>query len=114
MTMDLKKMDASETTVTRDISDVVKDTNNIYEAITIIAKRAGQIGVQLKQELDDKLLEFSSNVDNLEEIFENREQIEISKYYERLPKPSAYALEEYLSDNTYYRNPEEAVDSESN
>ncbi len=111
--MDLKKMDASETTVTRDNGEIDAATGNIYESIGIISKRAKQISVQLKRELDEKLMEFSSNVDNLEEIFENREQIEISKYYERLPKPLAYALEEYMTGNTYHRKPGEEIEETS-
>ncbi len=104
--MDLKKIPAEETTITRDNNALDSQTGNIYKAIAVIGKRANQIGVTLKKELDDKLLEFSSNIDNLEEVFENREQIEISKYYERLPKPSAMAIEEYLTEKIYHKKPE--------
>lgn len=113
MTMDLKKIPAADTTITRDNSELDSKTGNIYQAISIIGKRSNQIGVALKKELDDKLLEFSSNIDNLEEIFENREQIEISKYYERLPKPTAMAIEEFLTDNIFHRQPEEQKASEA-
>lgn len=104
--MDLKKIPAEESTITRNNSEIDQHTGNIYKAISIIGKRANQIGVSLKRELDDKLVEFSSSIDNLEEIFENREQIEISKYYERLPKPSSMALQEFITEKVYFRSPE--------
>ena len=105
--MDYKKTNASPNTITRDLNEVNAQTGNIYEAIAIIAKRSNQIGIGLKEELTAKLAEFASTTDNLEEIFENREQIEISKFYERLPKPHALAVEEWLNDNIYHRNTEE-------
>jgi DNA-directed RNA polymerase subunit K/omega len=83
----------------------VKDTGNIYETVVIIGKRANQIAVEMKEELKQKLEDFSSTTDNLEEIFENREQIEISRYYERLPKPTLIAAQEFEDGNIYYRNP---------
>jgi DNA-directed RNA polymerase subunit K/omega len=101
--MDYKKSKASVTTVTRDINQLDKETNNIYQTVMIVAKRANQISVELKQELNRKLEEFAYYTDNLEEVFENREQIEISKYYERLPKPTLIATQEFLEDNIYYR-----------
>jgi DNA-directed RNA polymerase subunit K/omega len=101
--MDYKKSKASVTTVTRDINELDKETNNIYQTVMIVAKRANQISVELKQELNRKLEEFAYYTDNLEEVFENREQIEISKYYERLPKPTLIATQEFLEDNIYYR-----------
>ncbi len=101
--MDYKKSKASVTTVTRDLNQLDKETNNIYQTVMIVAKRANQISVELKQELNRKLEEFAYYTDNLEEVFENREQIEISKYYERLPKPTLIATEEFLEDNIYYR-----------
>ncbi len=104
--MDHKKLNAQVSTITRDNNELDKNTGNIYEAITILSKRANQLEVKVKEELDDKLLEFASNMDNLEEIFENREQIEISKHYEKLPKATAVAIEEYLQGKVYYRKPE--------
>ena len=93
------------TTVTRDLRELDASTGNIYEAIVVIGKRANQIAVDVKEELNQKLSEFASTNDNLEEVFENREQIEISKYYERMPKPSLVALDEFLNDKIYFRNP---------
>lgn len=92
-------------TVTRDVRELDKTTDNIYESIVIISKRANQISNNLKEELHGKLAEFASSNDNLEEVFENREQIEISKHYERMPKPSLIAVDEFLHDKIYYRNP---------
>ena len=104
--MDYKKSNAPTNTVTRDVNSLCENTGNVYETVAIIGKRANQIGVEIKDELRRKLEEFSSNnVDNLEEVFENREQIEISKYYERLPKPVLLATQEYIEDKTYFRNP---------
>ena len=88
------------------MNNLCENTGNVYETIAIIGKRANQISVEIKEELKRKLEEFSTNnVDNLEEVFENREQIEISKYYERLPKPTLLATQEYIEDKTYFRNP---------
>ncbi len=92
-------------TITRDVRELDKVTDNIYESIVIISKRANQISTNLKEELHGKLAEFASSNDNLEEVFENREQIEISKHYERMPKPSLIAVDEFLHDKIYYRNP---------
>lgn len=92
-------------TITRDVRQLDKNTNNIYESLVIIAKRANQISNNMKEELHGKLSEFASSNDNLEEVFENREQIEISKHYERLPKPTLIAVDEFLNDKVYYRNP---------
>jgi DNA-directed RNA polymerase subunit K/omega len=92
-------------TVTRDVRELDKTTDNIYESIVIISKRANQIASNLKEELHGKLAEFASSNDNLEEVFENREQIEISKHYERMPKPSLIAVDEFLHNQVYYRNP---------
>lgn len=92
-------------TVTRDVRELDKSTDNIYESIVIISKRANQIANNLKEELHGKLAEFASSNDNLEEVFENREQIEISKHYERMPKPTLIAVDEFLHDKVYYRNP---------
>jgi DNA-directed RNA polymerase subunit K/omega len=103
--MDFKKTNAELSTVTRDIRKFDNPTGNIYEAVSIMSKRANQISTEMKEELSAKLQEFSSHSDNLEEIFENREQIEISKFYEKLPKPSLIAVQEFLEDKIYYRNP---------
>ena len=93
------------TTVTRNIHDLDRSTGNIYESLVIIAKRANQISNNVKEELHTKLAEFASSNDNLEEVFENREQIEISKHYERMPKPTLVAIDEFLNDKVYFRNP---------
>jgi len=103
--MDFKKSKAPVNTVTRNIMDLCDDTHNIYESVAIIAKRANQISIEIKQELSKKLQEFASYNDNLEEVFENREQIEISRYYEKLPKPTLIATQEYIEGKVYYRNP---------
>ncbi|MCT4671968.1 MAG: DNA-directed RNA polymerase subunit omega [Prolixibacteraceae bacterium] len=103
--VDYKKTKAAHTTVARDLELLGNKTGNIYESIAIISKRANQVGAELKDELNQKLQEFASVTDNLEEVFENREQIEISKYYERLPKANLIAYQEFLDDEVYYRNP---------
>ena len=105
--MSFKNSRAERTTITRDTVELEKETGNIYETIAILAKRANQINVDLKEELTQKLAEFASTTDNLEEIFENREQIEISRFYERLPKPAAMAIDEYERGQIYLRNIEE-------
>lgn len=105
--MSFKNSTAEKTTITRDLIDLEENTGNIYESIVMISKRSNQINVDLKEELTQKLQEFASSTDNLEEIFENREQIEISKFYERLPKPVAIAIDEMLNDEIYARNIEE-------
>lgn len=98
--------------ITRDVEKIAAPTGNIYESVVIISKRAKQIAVNLKEELNNKLAEFATTVDNLEEVFENREQIEISKFYERMPKPTTTATEEFLEGKLNYRmrevNPEAA------
>ena len=103
--MDYKKSNAPTNTVTRDMQDFRDKTGNVYESIAIMGKRANQISVEIKDELKKKLEEFSSSSDNLEEVFENREQIEISRFYERLPKPTLIAAQEFAEDQVYYRNP---------
>ena len=108
--MDYRKTNAPTTTVTRDLMAMCEDTGNIYETVAIIAKRANQISVELKNELSKKLAEFASYNDNLEEVFENREQIEISRYYEKLPKPTLIATQEYVEVKIYYRNPAKEKD----
>jgi hypothetical protein len=104
--MNYKEVDAAETTITRDLVEIDERTGNVYEAIAIVAKRSNQISVAMKEELNSKLADFATTSDNLDEIFENREQIEISKFYESLPKPNAIALSEFMAGETYYRNPE--------
>lgn len=86
--MDYKKTNAPATTVTRDMMELCSDTGNVYETVAIIGKRSNQISVEIKNDLSKKLAEFASYSDNMEEVFENREQIEISRYYEKLPKPT--------------------------
>lgn len=104
--MDYKKTSASYTTITRNIDNFDASTGNIYESVIICTRRANQISVEMKQELNSKLEEFASFNDNLEEVFENREQIEISKFYERLPKPTLISLAEFEEGKIYYRNPD--------
>jgi len=96
-------MAAQPSIITRDVDKIAASTGNLYESVVVIAKRARQISVNIKEELNNKLAEFATTVDNLEEVFENREQIEISKYYERLPKPTSSATEEFLEGKVMYR-----------
>lgn len=102
--MDLKKINAPVNTTTIDKNLVDAPTNNIYEAIAVISKRATQINSEIKKELLEKLDEFATYSDSLDEIFENKEQIEVSKFYEKLPKPHALAVQEWLEDKIYYRD----------
>ena len=104
--MDYKKTVAPATTVTRNLDMMTKDTGNVYETVIVVSRRANQIAVEMKQELNKKLEEFASYTDNLEEVFENREQIEISRFYERLPKPSLIALQEMEDNKIFFRSPE--------
>ena len=103
--IDYKKTTAPTNTVNRNIMELCEETGNIYETVAIIGKRANQISVEIKNDLSKKLAEFASYSDNLEEVFENREQIEISRYYEKLPKPTLIATQEYMEGKIYYRNP---------
>ena len=103
--MDYRKIKTDTRAESLDVVKFEKDTNNIYESIAILAKRSNQIGLDLKEELNEKVSEFEVNNDTLEEIFENREQIEIARFYERLPKPTLMAIHEFLHDEVYYRNP---------
>ena len=107
MPADFKKSNAPLNTVTRDTVKMAEKTGNVYEMVNVIAKRANQISIDIKDELSKKLQEFASYTDSLEEVFENREQIEISRFYERLPKPVSIATQEYCDDKIYYRRPEE-------
>lgn len=101
--MDYKNSEAPLSTVTYNRAEVEKETDNLYEAIVIMANRAEQINGELKKELIEKLDEFATHNDSLEEVFENKEQIEVSRFYERLPKPTAIAVEEWLNKGTYFR-----------
>lgn len=103
--MEIKQVPTN--TITRNLSELAKPTGNIYETVMIIAKRANQISANVKQELSQKLEELSNYADTLEETFENREQIEISKHYERLPKPTLVAIEEFRDGEIYYRKVDE-------
>lgn len=104
--MDYRKSNAPVTTVTRNLDLLTRGTGNIYETVIIVSRRANQISVEMKQELNKKLEEFASYNDNLEEVFENREQIEISKFYERLPKPTLISLQELEDGKIFHRNPD--------
>ena len=104
--MNYKETKAAVSTITYDKDAIEAQTENIYEAISIIAKRATQINTDLKKELIEKLDEFATYNDSLEEVFENKEQIEVSKFYEKLPKPTAIAVEEWLNDKVYHRTPD--------
>lgn len=103
--MDFKKNNAPLNTVTRDMIELSADTGNVYETVSIIAKRANQIAVDMKHDLEKKLQEFATITDDLQEVTENREQIEISRYYEKLPKPTLIAAQEYQEGKIFYRNP---------
>jgi BioD-like phosphotransacetylase family protein len=107
--MSYKNTNAEKTTITRDTILIEEKTGNIYQSLVAISKRSNQISTQIKEELTAKLQEFATTTDNLEEIFENREQIEISKHYEKMPKATAIATQELLDDKIYMRNPEEEI-----
>lgn len=106
--MSFKNSTAERTTITRNTIDIEAKSGNIYESLVMLSKRSNQISIELKEELTGKLAEFASSTDNLEEIFENREQIEISRFYEKLPKPVAMAMKELAEDKIYVRKPEDA------
>lgn len=103
--MDYKRVKSETLAVTRNIHELMEPTNNIYETVAILSKRANQLSAELKEELTSKISEFAVPNDNLEEVFENREQIEIARYYENLPKPTLIAIQEFLKDQIHYRNP---------
>ena len=109
--MDIKKSDAPVNTTTIDKNLVDAPTNNIYDASAVVAKRATQINAEIKKELLEKLDEFATYNDSLDEIFENKEQIEVSKYYEKLPKPHSLAIQEWLDDKIYYRNTKDSEEA---
>ena len=102
--MDYKKSNAPQTTTVHDLVEMAEPTGNIYETVCIIGKRANQISAEMKSDLEKMLQEFATMTDNLEEISENREQIEISRYYEKLPKPTLIATQEYTDNKLAYRN----------
>ena len=103
--MDFKKINTETTCVTRQKDQFYIGTGNIYETVAIMAKRSDQIAAEMKSELNKKIEEYTTNNDSLEEVFENKEQIEVAKYYERLPKSTLIAVSEFLNDSIYYRNP---------
>jgi len=103
--MDYKRVRTPETTITRNVEQMSREVGNVYETVAIIAKRANQINGEMKLEIENKLQDFSSFGDSIDEVFENREQIEISKFYEKIPKPTLIATQEFLDNKIYYRNP---------
>ena len=107
--MNPKYLNAAKSTVTRNVNRLDTETGNIYESIFIISKRANQVAVEIKEELNERMEEFAVSGENIEEIYENREQIDMSKQFERMPKPSAIAIEEMLEGRIVFRRPEEAV-----
>lgn len=110
MSINYKNTNAERTTVTRNVDEFSAKSGNIYKSLIAISKRSNQISAEMREELTNKLAEFASTTDNLEEIFENREQIEISKFYESLPKPVAIAIQEYVEDKIYLRDPNAEVE----
>lgn len=103
--MDFKRVKTDTVAITRNIHQLMEPTGNIYETVAILSKRANQISLELKEELQAKISEFAIPSDNLEEVFENREQIEIAKFYEHLPKPTLIAVQEFINGQVYFRNP---------
>jgi DNA-directed RNA polymerase subunit K/omega len=104
--MEYKKSKIEQEAITRNLSEFDTNTQNLYETIVILSKRASQISTGLREELHEKLKDFTSHIDNLEEVFENREQIEIARHYEQLPKPSLVSVSEFLNEKIYYRVPD--------
>ncbi len=111
--MDYKKIKTDNFAATRDLNDFDKETENIYESLVILSKRANQIATDLKEELSEKIQEFAVTHDVSDEIYENKEQIELARYYEQLPKPTLLAVQEFLDDQIYYRLPNEDSKRES-
>lgn len=111
--MDYKKVKTEVNAVTRNIEDFTRGTGNVYETVVVLSKRANQIGSEMKEELNQKISEFATTTDNLEEVFENREQIEVAKYFEHLPKPTLIAVQEYINDEIYIRNPNKEAPEEA-
>ena len=102
--MDFRKLNAPTNTVSRDMNELSEEVGNVYETVVIVAKRANQISAEIKSEIDQKLSDFGGSPDHIEEVFENREQIEISRYFERMPKASLLATQEFIEGQIYYRN----------
>jgi hypothetical protein len=111
--MDYKKVKTETTAVTRDKHRFYEQSGNIYKSVAVLSKRANQIGLEMKEELNRKIAEFATTTDNLEEVFENREQIEIAKFYEHLPKPTLIAIHEFLNEQIYFRDPHEELKEEN-
>ena len=111
MNTNLKESSAPTSTTTINKNDVDAQTSNIYEAISVVSKRSNQINTEMKKELIEKLEEFATHNDSLDEVFENKEQIEVSKFYERLPKPHSLAMDEWLNEKIYYRKTDEDLDA---
>ena len=111
--MDYKKVKTETTAVTRDKHRFYEQTGNIYKSLAVLSKRANQIGLEMKEELNRKIAEFATTSDNLEEIFENREQIEIAKFYEHLPKPTLISIHEFLGEQIYIRDPHAEIAEET-
>ncbi|MDT8393513.1 MAG: DNA-directed RNA polymerase subunit omega [Bacteroidales bacterium] len=111
--MDYKKVKTETTAVTRDKHRFYEQTGNIYKSVAVLSKRANQIGLEMKEELNRKIAEFATTSDNLEEIFENREQIEIAKFYEQLPKPTLIAIHEFMNKQIYMRDPHENLPNDT-
>jgi DNA-directed RNA polymerase subunit K/omega len=110
--MDYKKIKADNVAATRDLNNFDEKTENIYASLVVLSKRANQIAADMKEELNDKIREFSINQEMSDEIFENKEQIELARYYEQLPKPTLLAIQEFLDDQIYYRMPEDGNKTE--
>lgn len=113
ITMDYKKVKTETTAVTRDKHRFYDQSGNIYKSVAVLSKRANQIGLEMKEELNRKIAEFATTTDNLEEVFENREQIEIAKFYEHLPKPTLISIHEFLNEQIYFRDPHEEMKEET-
>lgn len=110
--IDFRKVKAETTAITRQKDQFYAGTGNIYETVAILSKRANQISTEMKNELNKKIEDFTSSNDTLEEVFENKEQIEVAKFYEKLPKPTLIAIDEFLNDKIYYRNPNKEHDGD--
>jgi len=105
-TKEVKRVQTTTSAITRDIFDFSEQTGNVYETVAMLSRRANQISAEIKKEMHKKLDEFSNSIDTVDEVFENREQIEVVRHYERMPKPTLQATQEYLDGNIYYRNPD--------